>query len=354
MIYCSETVLRPMQIVLVDDNRSSLRQMELALTALDGTTQICFSDSAEALEWCLDHEPDLILVDYQMPRPDGLEFIEHLRRTAGRADALVVMVTGTDAAHVRHRALTAGATEFLCKPIDEAELLIRARNLLNLRRSQLQMARRADTLADEVRRATHELREREGEAIRCLARAAEHRDPETGAHLMRMAAYSRMIAETMGLSAEQCDLIYAAAPMHDVGKIAVPDTVLLKPGPLNADELAIMRQHPVWGHQILSEGASALLRTAAQIALSHHERWDGAGYPHQVRGDAIPLSGRIVALADVFDALTSERPYKTAWSISDALAYVCDETGRHFDPTCVAALLARENDVAAIVVGLNN
>ena len=197
-------------------------------------------------------------------------------------------------------------------------------------------------------KATEEIRRREQETILRLSRAAEFRDPETGDHLQRMAHYSWMIAVRLGLPPEQQQLILEAAPMHDVGKVGIPDHILLKPGKLDEAEFSIMKQHPVIGHQILSDSSSPLLQIAAVIAISHHEKYDGTGYPHGRKGEDIPLFGRIVAVADVFDALTSERPYKRAWSLEDAVVFLEEGCGSHFDPKCVQAFLTGWDQVVDI------
>jgi putative two-component system response regulator len=257
-------------------------------------------------------------------------------------------VTANSDKALRHDALTMGVTDFLNKPVDNIEFTARARNMLALRTSHRQLADRAAWLADEVRLATAAIVSQARETILCLARAAEHRDPETGAHLLRMSHYSCHIARCMGLSVEQQDLLLAAAPMHDIGKVGTPDLILLKPGKLDAEEMAVMRRHAVIGYQVLCASTSPLLQAAAEIAHTHHEKFDGSGYPRGLAGEDIPLSGRIVAVADVFDALTSERPYKAAWSVERARQMVIDGKGSHFDPACVDAFLSDWDEVLAI------
>jgi putative two-component system response regulator len=220
--------------------------------------------------------------------------------------------------------------------------------MLALRRSHLSLASRARTLAEEVRRATAEVYERERETIVRLARAAEFRDPETGAHIVRMANYSSLIAFRLGLPQSERELILQAAPMHDVGKLGTPDHILLKPGRLTAQEYDLMKRHPSIGYEILKDSVSPVLQMAAEIALSHHERFDGTGYPLGLARRKIPIVGRIVAVADVFDALTSERPYKQAWELARAVEYLRLGRGSHFDPDCVDAFLTGWKDVMAV------
>jgi putative two-component system response regulator len=220
--------------------------------------------------------------------------------------------------------------------------------MISLRRSQKALADRAAWLAEKVAEATSEILDREHEMITRLSRAAEFRDPETGAHIQRMSNYSQVIADQLGLPREEQELILRAAPMHDVGKIAIPDNILLKPGKLDETEFAIMKTHAEKGYEILRGSRSSLLDIAAMIARSHHEKFDGSGYPLGLAGEAIPLYGRIVAVADVFDALTTERPYKKPWAIEDAMDFLFANAGTHFDPLCVAAFIARIKDVLAI------
>ncbi|HYH40233.1 MAG TPA: HD domain-containing phosphohydrolase [Azospirillum sp.] len=340
-----------MNVVVVDDSRSSIAHLTRLVQSVPGCAPHPFLSSARALEWCLRHEPDLVLLDHEMPPPDGLTFLEAFR--AEHAEVPVVMVTNCTEQALRHAALNLGATDFLNKPVDECEFLARVRNLLKLRRSHLSLCSRSEWLDAEVRKATRSLALRERETILFLSRAAERRDPETGGHLVRMAAYAGLIAEALGLPAAEADLIHAAAPMHDVGKIGIPDHILLKPGRLDPEERRVMQQHPAIGHEILDGSSSVLLQVAAEIAFCHHERWDGSGYPRALSGEAIPLPGRITALADVFDALTSVRPYKAAWPLDAAYEYVVQNRGRHFDPACVDALLARREDVPAVMAGEN-
>jgi putative two-component system response regulator len=283
-----------------------------------------------------------------MPQLDGLEFIGRLRAIAGRADIPIVMVTADTESDVRHRALELGAQDFLNKPVDNIELRARVRNLLALRKTQRQLSDRAAWLAEEVKKATLEITSREKEAILRLSRAAEYRDPETGAHLLRMSNYARLIATQLGLSEAEQDLLLQAAPMHDVGKVGISDQILLKPGRLTPAEFEVMKQHAVIGYEILRDSASPLLQCAATVALTHHEKFDGSGYPKGLSGAAIPLWGRIVAVADVFDALTSARPYKKPWTLDDAANFLRKGAGSHFDPACVEAFLLAWPEVLAI------
>ncbi|HVI51873.1 MAG TPA: HD domain-containing phosphohydrolase [Candidatus Sulfotelmatobacter sp.] len=330
------------KLVIADDSVSMLAHLsELVEQNIAGCDTVQFTDSLAALDYCLSTEVDLVVVDYVIPPFDGLEFIERFRRAPMLRDIPIIMVTNQDHAALRYKALQLGATDFVKKPVDALEFVTRIRNLLSLSYSRSLIARRADWLAVEVRKATSSIVEREREAILFLCRAAEYRDPETAMHLKRMATYARLIAQTMGLDEETVELIYGAAPMHDIGKIGIPDHILLKAGRLTPEEMEVMKRHTTFGADILAGSASPLLQLAAVIALSHHERFDGTGYPHGLAGEKIPLAGRIVALADVFDALTSRRPYKQAWSLERAREHITAECGTHFDPVCTDALFSQ-------------
>jgi putative two-component system response regulator len=226
--------------------------------------------------------------------------------------------------------------------------MARSRNMLSLRRGQRRLEAHASQLSEEVRLATVEILARERETVIRLSKAADSRDPETGAHILRMAHYSKLIATRLGLNAHDQELILEAAPMHDIGKIGIPDHILLKPGRLDAGEFDIMKRHARMGYEILDGSQSPSLQTAALIALGHHEKFDGSGYPSGLAGEAIPLFARICAVADVFDALTSERPYKKAWSLEHSTDYLNEGSGKHFDPACVQAFLSGWDEVLQI------
>jgi putative two-component system response regulator len=335
-------------VVVVDDAPVNVKLMSYLTERLEDCTAIGFTSAPEALAWCEKSEPDLLLVDFMMPELDGIEFLRRFRALPARAEVPFLMITANGDVSVRHAALQQGANDFLTKPIDRTEFMARARNMLSMRRSQRALADRADWLAGEVRRATADILSRERETVLRLSRAAESRDPETGAHVHRMAHLSRLIAANLALPQDEQDLVLEAAPMHDIGKVGIPDHILLKPGKLDEAEFAIMKRHTVIGHEILAGSSSTMLQAAAQIALGHHERFDGGGYPHGVSGTDIPLLARICAVADVFDALTSVRPYKPAWDEERAVAYLREAAGRQFDPDCVAAFVADWPAVRAI------
>lgn len=337
-----------MRVLLVDDVATNLMLLHQVVRKIGGCSAFSFTDPLKALEEVRRADVDLILVDYRMPGMNGIEFIREARRVPGVEDVPIVMVTTSDEREVRMAALDCGATEFLTKPIDIAEVQSRIRNMLKLREAQNKLRDKATWLESEVRKATTALASREEEIILRLSRAAEHRDSETGNHILRMARYCRLIAEALGLDARTCEEVYLAAPMHDIGKIAVNDSILLKPDALTQAERSSMQKHTIQGYEILADSDSELIRMAAEIAHCHHERWDGTGYPRGLRGTQIPLLARIAAVADVFDALTSERPYKPAWTPEEARAYISANSGQHFDPDCVRAFLDRWDEVLAI------
>lgn len=328
-----------MKIVIVDDNETNLALMAGLARAAQPDEVRTYLDPREALQATLAEGADLLVVDYLMPHMDGIAFIEALRQSRPHKDLPIVMVTAAEERSVRRRALEAGATDFLQKPVDAMEMKLRLTNLAALRQARNLLNDRAALLGAEVKAATQALRSAAGELITRLAQAAEFRDPDTGGHIQRMARYSVVIGRALGLSQEQLDDLLTAAPLHDVGKVGIPDAVLLKPGRLELDEMAVMRTHPEIGEQLLANSDHPLIQMASQIAGAHHEKWDGSGYPRGLAGESIPLVARIVAVADVLDALTSERPYKKAWTFEDAKAFIISGRGKHFCPQCVDALI---------------
>ncbi len=328
------------KVLIIDDSEINLTLIRALVLKLGECEPVMFDHPLKALEWCRGNVPDLVIVDYMMPEMDGLRFIAAFRALHGRTEIPVLMITANDQKDVRYEALLGGANDFLTKPIDRIEFSARVRNMLALRTGQKFLADRAAHLADEVAERTRDIRERERELIFRISRAAEFRDPETGAHIQRMAHYSEIIARGLDLDAATCNLILQAAPLHDVGKIGIRDHILLKPGKLSPQEFDIMKQHAMLGYDLLKDSGSEILQAGAEIARSHHEKYDGSGYPRGLKGSAIPLFGRIVAVADVFDALTSERPYKKAWALDDAMRFLEEGRSTHFDPLCVESFIA--------------
>lgn len=335
-------------VLIVDDTEINLILFSALVKKLEGCTAHTFSDGLQGLDWVTQNEPDLVIVDYMMPGIDGLEFIQRLRKMPNGEAVPVLMITANDQKQLRYRALDLGANDFLIKPVDKVEFLARSKNMLSLSQARKNLSNRAAWLADEVRKATVEIVARERETVFRLCKAAEYRDPETGAHILRMAHYSQRIARGLGLPVQEQDLLLEAAPMHDIGKVGIADKILLKPGRLDAQEFEIMKQHAMYGYDLLQGSSSRVLQAGAEIARGHHEKFDGSGYPSGFRGHDIPIFSRIVAVADVFDALTSERPYKHAWPLQEAVDFLQQGSGKHFDPECVQAFLGAWDDVLAI------
>ena len=335
-------------VLIIDDSDINLTLIRALVLKQGECEAVLFANPLKALEWCRDNVPDLVIVDYMMPDMDGLQFISAFRAMHGRNEIPVLMITANDQKDVRYDALMGGANDFLNKPIDRAEFGARVRNMLSLRTGQKFLADRAQHLEALVEERTAEILDREKELIYRMSRAAEFRDPETGAHIQRMAHYSQVIARGLDLEPQKQKLILEAAPLHDVGKIGIPDYILLKPGKLTPEEMEVMKGHSRLGFELLQGSGSEILRAGAEIAISHHEKYDGTGYPKALKGKDIPLYGRIVAVADVFDALTSERPYKKAWPLEDAVRFLEEGRGKHFDPMCIEAFLAGWDDVLQI------
>ncbi len=336
-------------VVIIDDQKTGRAIMEALIKKISSNIRCySFSDPSEALEACEKHPPDLLITDYRMPLMDGVTVIKKFRRLSGCKNIPVVVVTIVQDREVMYTALEAGATDFLARPFDHYECQARCKNLLDLYKYQKASFNRAKILEYRVTQATEDIKISETEALICLARAGEFRDEGTGNHIFRMAKYSLEIARELGLDNDHCDRIWRASPMHDIGKIGIPDNILLKPGRLTPSEREIMETHTIIGRDILEGSKSPYLNLGAEIALSHHEWFDGSGYPYGLKGHEIPIDARIVAIADVLDALTTSRPYKSAWSMEDSLEHIKKTAGTHFDPDCVEALLSIEELIRKI------
>ncbi|MCJ2050838.1 HD domain-containing protein [Methylobacterium sp. J-070] len=334
-----------MDALLVDDSDTMRLRLRRLLEAKPGVSVTDHADPAAALVEAQMRAFDFVLVDCHMRAMDGIAFIRCIRTIPHYAQVPIVMITDDVSDAVRLAALEAGATDFLDRSVQGVELTVRLRNVIRLAKAVRRLAEQAAWLDGEVEAALRHMREREEEIIFRLALAVEYRDNETGDHTWRVARYSQIVAEGLGLPPEMCRNLYLAAPLHDVGKVGIPDGILLKPDRLDRDEFDVIKTHATIGRRILGGSASELICLAAEIAESHHERWDGGGYPKGLAGAAIPLAARIVAVADVFDALTTARPYKAAMSFEAALDCIRADSGRHFDPACVAAFCARWPDI---------
>lgn len=336
-------------VLIVDDQSTSISILSHVVKSVNPNIKIIEKTCPlQAMEWATEHIADLVYVDYVMPNMDGVDFVRLLKTIPSYAFVQVIMISVNKDPKTRYAALDAGVADFLNKPVDIYECTARTKNLLTLRQQHAALQNKSLLLESLVQISTADIKMREKETIMRLARAGEYKDFDTAMHLQRMSLYSKALAEAIGLSPQETEIIQLASPLHDLGKIGIPDSILLKSGPLNSDEMQNMRRHPLIGYEILKGSPSKYLQKGGEIALAHHEKYDGSGYPHGIKGDAIPLSARIVALADVFDALTSERPYKKAWSIDQAYEYIENQSGKHFDPALVKAFIGIRSSVERI------
>ena len=332
-------VLDP-HILVVDDHASNVMVLELLL-AQDGYTNVAsITDPGHVVDQLRRHPHDLVLLDLHMPDIDGFEVMRLIRESAPvHGDVPILVITGDSSQTTRRRALDAGAQDLVCKPFDAVELSLRIRNLLQTRRLHLDLQSLNATLEVRVEQRTAELERTRMEVFRRLALAAEYRDDETRQHTKRVGIAAGLLATELGLESSTADIIETVAPLHDLGKIGIPDAILLKARGLTELEEAVMHTHSTIGGEILAGSGSPVLEIAAEIALTHHERWDGTGYPAGMAQEQIPLTGRIVGLVDAFDAMTHDRPYRQAASVDDAVAEVKRSSGSHFDPALVEAFL---------------
>jgi len=339
------TDLKGAHILIVDDQPSNVLFLQRLLEHEGYTHVSSTTRSSDVVELFENTPPDLLLLDLQMPAPDGFAVMELVKRWTECGTHVPVLVLTADAGtQTRQRALAAGARDFLTKPLDAIDVSLRIRNILHVRQLQLELHAQNEALESRVRHRTWELDRSRLEAFQKLSLAAEYRDDEIRQHTQRVGRLSAALAAEAGFEPDMVTVIGEAAPLHDLGKIGIPDAILLKPGKLTDEEFAAMKKHSEIGAQIMSDSPSPLFEIAAEIALSHHERWDGSGYPRGLAGDAIPLPGRIVALADAFDAMSHERPYKKAMPYDEVIAEIDHCAGRHFDPTIVEAFHRLDQD----------
>ena len=350
MIRVSQQV-RPARLLIIDDQEQNIRMLERILAKAGYEDVSSTTDSTEALALKTRFKPDLILLDLHMREKDGFQVLEEIMAQSGHHEHVpVIMITADDSADTKRRALAMGAKDFVGKPFDSAEVLLRIRNHLETRFLYQKLRDQNVELEAKVAERTQELEQSQLEVLERLAAAVEFRDDDTGNHTRRVAEISARLAQAIGIESTTIELIRRAAPLHDIGKVGIPDSILLKAGPLTAEEFEIMKQHTVIGSRMLSKGRSELVRFSQRIARSHHEWWDGSGYPDRVSGQSIPMEARIVALADFLDALTHERPYRPAWGIDETLAEISRRAGSHFDPTIAKALAEIDWRGAAILV----
>ncbi|MBJ7328389.1 MAG: response regulator [Solirubrobacteraceae bacterium] len=330
--------VRSMRVLVADDAPFNVELLVRILRGW-GFEEIKSTTDSSAIEGLVQRwRPDLLMLDFQMPAPDGFEVMRRIRQTEFDSIRMpIIMLTADTTIETRRRALSLGADDFLCKPFDFEEVCLRASNILRARQLEVALAEKNAELEDSVAERTEALERAHMEMLERLARVAEYRDDDTHHHTERVGRIAAQLAAVLGLDAEEVELIRQAAPLHDIGKVAIPDPVLLKPGKLTRDEFELVKTHTTIGGRILAGAGSAPLRLAATIATTHHERWDGQGYPSGLSGKQIPLQSRIVMVADVFDALTHERPYKDAMPIPEALVEMRAMTGTFFDPWVMRA-----------------
>ena len=324
------------KILIVDDEPMNVSLLEQSLKLYGYSNIKSTTDAREALPLFKSFSPDLVMLDLRMPHLDGFKVMDQFNaiETGGPLPPILILTAQTDDV-VCMRAFKKGAKDFMGKPLNIQEMLGRVKNLLEVQLLQNLLREQNRTLEQLVAERTKELHDTRLSVIQRLGRAGEYRDNETGNHVIRMSHYSCLLAKEVGLEEEHCDLILNAAPMHDIGKIGIPDAILLKPGKLDHDEWQIMKTHVEIGGEILSEDKSDLLQLAHKIALQHHERFDGTGYPNGLKGEAIAIETRIVTVCDIFDALTSKRPYKEAWSVEDAISEMEETSGSFLDGSLV-------------------
>jgi putative two-component system response regulator len=326
------------RILLIDDQVENVALLRRLLKHAGYTSVAETSDPLRARELFEVFRPDLICLDLHMTPVDGFEVLAELGALIPAGSYLPFLVlTGDSSAASKQRALSLGANDFVTKPFDVDEVLLRIHNLLVPRFMHLELAGYNQHLERQVRDRTRALEESRLDVLERLGRAAEFRDDETGHHTRRVGRTAGFLAESLGVDRAEVELITRAAPLHDIGKIGIPDQILLKPGKLTPEEFEVMKRHCSIGAEILAGGRSSLIQMAEEIALHHHERWDGTGYPAGLKEDSIPLAARVVGLADVFDALTHSRPYRAAWPLDAVLSALYHQAGAHFDPAVVDA-----------------
>lgn len=327
------------RILIIDDHQANVDVLKRILRTAGFVNVNSTTDPAEGVTLVNTWAPDLVLLDLHMPKLDGFTVLDAIRPHLGTGYLPVVMLTADSNTETKRRALASGVKDFLLKPFDTTEVVLRIENLLETRSLYSTIRHQNSQLERNVAERTRQLEQAQLEILQRLAVAAEFRDDETGEHTQRVGDLAARLAMRMRLSVDRVDLIRRAAPLHDVGKIGIPDAILRKAGRLTREERGIMQTHVMIGASMLEGGRSALVRTAELIARSHHERWDGGGYPDGIGGEAIPLESRLVAVADYYDALTHNRPYRGAWSVDRTIKKIAAERARHFDPSVVDALL---------------
>ena len=326
---------KDLNILICDDSITNALILTKLVEEEITSNVITLTDPRKIAPTLVEQAIDLLLLDLEMPHINGFEVMEQIRKSYEPDQLPILVITGIQGRETRNKALTQGANDFLNKPFDQIEVILRVKNLLKIRQSYVLHEKDNSILERKVQQRTKELSKSIDGLLYSLAVAGELKDDETGKHVLRVGKYARILAEGYGLSRELSRMIEQAAPLHDIGKIGIPDRILLKPAKLDDDEREVMNQHTIFGHDLICDHDSALVQMAQSIAYTHHERWDGRGYPSALKGESIPIEGRITAIADVFDALTTQRPYKEAWPLEDAIDYINQEAGQAFDPDLI-------------------
>lgn len=342
-----EKKIKEAKILIVDDQPANVTLIEKMLDIDGYINVISTTDPTQVESIYLEQNSDLVLLDLNMPVLDGYQVLAKIREVDPDYPPIIVLTAQSDR-ESRIKALDLGARDFLAKPFDRVELMTRIRNMLEVRIMTKAMKNQNTILDGMVKERTKELFDTRLEVIRRLGRAAEYRDDMTGYHIIRMSRYAQLLAVAAGMPEDEAEMLLNASPMHDIGKIGIPDKVLMKPGKLDADEWETMKTHVDIGVEILSGSNSELMNMAAEVAQNHHEKWDGSGYPKGIAGEDIPFTGRVVALADVFDALTTERPYKDAWPVEEAVQFLKEQSGQHFEPRLVEHFLEILPDILKV------
>ena len=339
MIFSLEQI-HSAKILIVDDQKLHALFLQKVLDKEGYRNIACENDPLKAVAKFKEFDPDLVVLDLVMPQMDGFQVMARLNDFRKDSYMPILAISPDADSEIRLRALQSGATDILIHPYEVIEAMFRIRNMIEMRILHLQLQNQNKVLELRVQERTKELRENQLDIIRRLAQAAEFRDTDTGVHIIRMSQYCAKLAEALGMSDAECELILNASPLHDIGKIGISDSILKKPGKLTAEEYDIMKTHTTIGAKLLSGSTSPMMKLAQKIALTHHEKWDGSGYPHQIKGDQIPFTGQICSVCDVFDALTSHRPYKEAWTVEQAVAEMIKGKGSHFNPALIDRFVA--------------
>ncbi|MEK7708359.1 MAG: HD domain-containing phosphohydrolase [Pseudomonadota bacterium] len=338
-----------LKILICDDSVTNILILTKLLESEGYFYHTSLTDPTRVLSAMQENSYDLLLLDIEMPKMNGFEVLQQINESSISKQLVPILVlTGRQGSEIRNKALQLGAQDFVNKPFDQTEVILRVKNLLRVRASYLAQQNIAKELERKVKERTSELNEATDTLISILAQVGEMRDNDTGKHVIRVGKYARILSEALELPADICYLIEKAAPLHDIGKIGIPDHILLKAGKLTDAEWEKMRKHAQMGADLLTNHESLMVQLAASIALSHHEHWDGNGYPKQLKAASIPIEGRITAISDVFDALTTPRPYKEAWSIEKAVEYIKSKAGVQFDPQLVDLFIENIDRIIAI------